>query len=95
MRMPTRADSSLPLSPTPPPCCRCCRPMEDDADLLAIAILIDELRHEGLANRLNSIRKLDVIAKALGPERTRDELLPYLGEFVDDEDEVRFKKFKF
>lgn len=62
--------------------------MEDDADLLAIAILIDELRHDEIQRRLNSIRKLELIGKALGPARTRDELLPYLGEFVDDEDEV-------
>ena len=27
-------------------------------------------------------------ANALGPERTRDELIPFLSESVDDEDEV-------
>ena len=51
----------------------------EDEDLLPIAILIDELRHECVANRLNSIQKLDVIGRALGPARTREELLPYLG----------------
>src|SRR5690606_29919383 len=35
------------------------------------------------------IRHLATIARALGPERTRSELLPFLaGECVDDEDEV-------
>jgi hypothetical protein len=51
----------------------------EEEDLLPIAILIDELRHECVQNRLNSIQKLDLISKALGPARTRDELLPYLG----------------
>jgi serine/threonine-protein phosphatase 2A regulatory subunit A len=51
----------------------------EDEDLLPIAILIDELRHECVANRLNSIQKLNVIGRALGPARTREELLPYLG----------------
>ncbi len=40
------------------------------------------------AIRLNSFRKLDVIARALGPVRTRDELVPYLNEFIDEDDEV-------
>lgn len=62
--------------------------MEDEIDLLPIAILIDELRHEAVNTRLHSIKKLDMISQALGPARTRDELIPYLGEFVDDEDEI-------
>ena len=32
-----------------------------------------------VSNRLNSIRQLTMIATALGPQRTRDELIPYLG----------------
>ena len=46
--------------------------------LLPIAILIDELKHEDNSLRLNSIRGLRTIAVALGPERTRNELLPFL-----------------
>ena len=38
--------------------------------------------------RLNSIKKLSTIALALGDERTRSELLPYLTDSLDDEDEV-------
>eukprot|EP00735_Rhodelphis_limneticus_P008858 TRINITY_DN2331_c0_g1::TRINITY_DN2331_c0_g1_i1::g.20780::m.20780 TRINITY_DN2331_c0_g1::TRINITY_DN2331_c0_g1_i1::g.20780 ORF type:complete len:627 (-),score=217.77,sp/Q38950/2AAB_ARATH/51.82/0.0,HEAT/PF02985.17/1.9e+03,HEAT/PF02985.17/1.9e+03,HEAT/PF02985.17/0.0035,HEAT/PF02985.17/1.1e-05,HEAT/PF02985.17/0.28,HEAT/PF02985.17/0.59,HEAT/PF02985.17/0.013,HEAT/PF02985.17/1,HEAT/PF02985.17/0.01,HEAT/PF02985.17/0.05,HEAT/PF02985.17/9.4,HEAT/PF02985.17/0.27,HEAT/PF02985.17/0.0052,HEAT/PF02985.17/0.18,HE len=57
-------------------------------DLMPIAILIDELGHEDLQVRLNSIKKLDWIAAALGPERTRKELVPFLAEKIDDEDEV-------
>eukprot|EP01052_Picozoa_sp_SAG31_P041837 SAG31_NODE_6457_length_2002_cov_0.821130_2_plen_59_part_00 len=38
--------------------------------------------------RLNSIRKLGTIADALGPARTRNELVPFLTESIDDDDEV-------
>jgi hypothetical protein len=38
--------------------------------------------------RLRSIRQLSVIAKALGEERTREELVPFLTESIDDDDEV-------
>lgn len=53
-----------------------------------IAILIDELKHEDVQLRLNSIKRLDTIATALGVERTRSELIPFLNESVDDDDEV-------
>ncbi|KYQ93812.1 protein phosphatase 2A scaffold subunit [Tieghemostelium lacteum] len=52
-------------------------------------ILIDELKNDDIQLRLNSIRKLQSIAKALGPDRTRAELIPYLQDSVlEDEDEV-------
>lgn len=38
--------------------------------------------------RLNSIKKLSTIALALGEERTRTELIPFLTETIYDEDEV-------
>lgn len=38
--------------------------------------------------RLNSIKKLSTIALALGAERTRSELMPFLTETIYDEDEV-------
>ena len=38
--------------------------------------------------RLNSIKKLSTIALALGVERTRSELIPFLTETLYDEDEV-------
>ena len=43
-----------------------------------IKILIDELRNDDCQQRLKSIRLLSAIATALGPERTREELVPYL-----------------
>ena len=38
--------------------------------------------------RLNSIKKLSTIALALGVERTRVELIPFLTDTIYDEDEV-------
>eukprot|EP00967_Tisochrysis_lutea_P151041 scaffold293206_cov32-Tisochrysis_lutea.AAC.5 len=51
--------------------------MEQDS-LYPIAILIDELKHEDIQLRLNSIRRLPTIAAALGMERSRNELIPFL-----------------
>ncbi|KIM85215.1 hypothetical protein PILCRDRAFT_817212 [Piloderma croceum F 1598] len=57
-------------------------------DIAPIAILMDELRSEDVQLRLNAIHSLPTIALALGPERARDELVPFLQDSVDDEDEV-------
>jgi serine/threonine-protein phosphatase 2A regulatory subunit A len=43
-----------------------------------IQVLIDELKNEDIQLRLNSIRKLGTIARALDAKRTRDELLPFI-----------------
>ena len=51
-----------------------------------IAELIDELKTDDTQKRLNSIRRLNTIAEALGPERTRDELVPFLTESIDDDE---------
>lgn len=49
---------------------------------------MDELKSEDVVLRLSSIRRLSTIALALGPSRTRDELIPFLQDQLDDEDEV-------
>uniref|UniRef100_A0A2K5MQA2 Uncharacterized protein n=1 Tax=Cercocebus atys TaxID=9531 RepID=A0A2K5MQA2_CERAT len=59
-----------------------------DDSLYPIAVLIDELCNEDVQLRLNSIKKLSTIALALGVERTRSELLPFLTDTIYDEDEV-------
>ncbi|KZT44349.1 ARM repeat-containing protein [Sistotremastrum suecicum HHB10207 ss-3] len=56
-------------------------------ELTPIAILIDELKSEDVQLRLNAIHRISTIALALGPERARDELIPFLRENVDDEDD--------
>lgn len=40
--------------------------------------LLDELRSEEIKKRINAVSQLKVIATALGPERTRNELVPFL-----------------
>ncbi|THH06108.1 hypothetical protein EW145_g4319 [Phellinidium pouzarii] len=57
-------------------------------DIAPIAILMDELRSEDVQLRLNAIHRVSTIALALGPDRTREELVPFLQDSVDDEDEV-------
>lgn len=58
---------------------------EDPPAVNDVATLIDQLKHEDVTFRLHSIKKLDVISAALGPERTRNELIPFLqgNAFVD------------
>jgi serine/threonine-protein phosphatase 2A regulatory subunit A len=43
-----------------------------------IQVLVDELKNEDIQLRLNSIRRLSTIAKALDVERTRQELIPFI-----------------
>src|ERR1700721_2623205 len=49
---------------------------------------MDELRSEDVQLRLNAIHSIPTIALALGPDRARDEIVPFLQDSVDDEDEV-------
>jgi len=63
-------------------------PEDEVNSLYPIAVLIDELKHDDVSLRLNAIRNLTTIASALGVERTREELIPFLDESIDDEDEV-------
>ncbi len=77
-------DVSFP-SPRPKSCIGSCIFCEgaDKADVCR-----DELKNEDVALRLNSVRRLSTIALALGEERTRRELIPFVSESNDDEDEV-------
>jgi len=62
--------------------------MSDSEDLYQIALLIDQLKHDDVQLRVNASSALVRIAQALGPERTRDELVPFLSETTDDDNEV-------
>ena len=66
------------------------RPQSGDPSqpLHPIAILVDELRSEDVTLRLNAVHRLTTIALALGPDRTREELVGFLLDSLDDEDEV-------
>lgn len=52
--------------------------VSEEQELYPIAVLVDELKNEDVQLRLNAIRNLGTIAMALGPQRTRDELIPFL-----------------
>mmetsp|Transcript_1118 Transcript_1118/g.3469 ORF Transcript_1118/g.3469 Transcript_1118/m.3469 type:complete len:615 (-) Transcript_1118:85-1929(-) len=60
----------------------------EEANLQRIALLLDELKSENIQLRKAATKKLKIIAKALGPERTRGELIPFLTDTIDDEDEI-------
>ncbi|KAJ2160185.1 protein phosphatase 2A structural subunit [Coemansia sp. RSA 552] len=57
-------------------------------DLGALAAIADAMKSDNLTDRLESLKRLGVLALALGEERTRDELIPFLDESIDDEDEL-------
>lgn len=65
-------------------------PYETPDEIYPIAILMDELKSEDTQLRLNAIHRLSTIALALGPERAREDLLHFLQDNLDDEDEVLF-----
>lgn len=43
-----------------------------------IGVLIDELKSEDPKRRVSSIRSFNTIATAIGPDRARSELLPFI-----------------
>ncbi|GKY92608.1 protein phosphatase 2, regulatory subunit A [Mayamaea pseudoterrestris] len=49
---------------------------------------IEKLRGENVSERVEAAHCLDQVASVLGQERTRRELIPFLAEGIDDEDEV-------
>lgn len=60
----------------------------DDTETRPLQLLVDELKSDDVQLRLNAIHRVSTIALALGPQRAREELIPFLSESVDDEDEV-------
>lgn len=53
-----------------------------------ITVLIDELKSDDKKKRVNAVQNLHTISIALGKERTRNELLPYIMDLMDDEEEI-------
>ncbi|EAN92263.1 putative serine/threonine protein phosphatase 2A regulatory subunit [Trypanosoma cruzi] len=54
----------------------------------SVKSMINNLRSEDPEERLTSMRGIHLIASTLGPERTRDELLPYLTDYLDENEVV-------
>lgn len=57
----------------------------DEGD--SILCMIDEFKAEDHNTRLHAINSLHLIAEAIGEERTRNELIPYMNELLEDENE--------
>ena len=55
---------------------------------MPVNLIIDEIKCECPRKRIASIQNLNLIASTIGPERSRNELVPYLNELLDDEAEV-------
>ena len=55
---------------------------------MQVAVLIDNLKHDDASERQRSFSQLERIAAALGAKRTREELIPFLCDCVDDDDEL-------
>ena len=60
----------------------------DDSETRPLQLLMDELKSDDVQLRLNAIHRVATIALALGPLRAREELIPFVQDSVDDEDEV-------
>lgn len=60
----------------------------DESETRPLQLLVDELRSDDVQLRLNAVHRVSTIALALGPQRARDELTPFLTDSLDDEDEV-------
>ena len=46
------------------------------------------MNNKWLLNRINAVQNLSTISIALGKERTRNELLPYILDLMDDDEEI-------
>lgn len=75
---------------------RLCLPLQDTKVARLVTLTPEltcppvlQLKADDVALRLGSIRRLSTIALALGEERTRKELIPFLNASSEDDDEVR------
>lgn len=51
---------------------------DGQCDLYPIAVLLEELKNGDVSCKINALRKIPVVAEALGPDRTRNELIKFL-----------------
>lgn len=60
-----------------------------EQEVYPLAVLIDELKHDDVPTRVTAMQRLPTVALALGDERTRTELIPFLNDVAkEDEDEI-------
>ena len=60
----------------------------EESPTQSLEALLEDLKSEETAKKANAMRNITMIGSALGYERCRNELIPYLNEFLDDEEEV-------
>ncbi|KAI9915627.1 hypothetical protein PsorP6_006853 [Peronosclerospora sorghi] len=60
--------------------------MEDE--VYPMTLLTEELKSDEVENRIKAMRRLRTVAQALGPERTRSDLIPFLRQATEGENEV-------
>ncbi|OAF68390.1 hypothetical protein A3Q56_03825 [Intoshia linei] len=65
-----------------------CPDFSPDNELYPINVLADELTSDDMQIKIQSINNLETIALALGTQKTRDELIPFLLENNGGEDEL-------
>ena len=58
------------------------------AELNRLIDYLEDLKSEEVKRRLVAVRHLVDIARAFGPEKTKQTLLPFLKEYEDDEEEI-------
>jgi serine/threonine-protein phosphatase 2A regulatory subunit A len=55
-----------------------------EEEIYPIALLTDDLKNDETETRIKSMRRLKIVAQALGPEQTRSKLLPFLQGMCND-----------
>lgn len=70
-------------------------PNKEVTPMNPICVLVDSLVRDSIANRVDTIKSLQTFCTALGPERTREEMIPFIKgraftnlEFMEDEEDV-------
>jgi len=59
-----------------------------EEEFRAVSLLLEHARSEEIDKRLQACKQLERIARALGAERTREELIPFMEQGADDEEEI-------
>jgi serine/threonine-protein phosphatase 2A regulatory subunit A len=59
----------------------------ENPDSLSVGALIEDLKSSEAKSRLNAIKNLHILSSALGKERTRTELLPFITDLIEDEED--------
>jgi serine/threonine-protein phosphatase 2A regulatory subunit A len=56
----------------------------DSTHLDPIVLFVDNLKSDDLNDRIRTVECIDLFSVCLGPLRTREELIPFIKEFLED-----------